>query len=415
MTTSQLTGGRYSGTVEYIDSPIFIFSPAPVIVSMPDAPDGYEITLLCNSAEVGGGSYEEKRAIRGGKAYFEISRILQHLGPDVSDIFNESRAPRAAYFTFGLTLSDSATGGVLWSFPVFNALMGALDQGETYAYGTTPETPITRRLWINYPQTVLVADNGVLDTSAIILNPSEASSFKFVPLRDISGLDTPVVGEADLLERLQQAALNVDLSLDADTQAAAFTAYGTLKSGKPMTLGLSTRFRVTPEGHDSGDRASGMEGITMQHVKFIPDKTPRGEGTYLRWLHRDGSFGYWHFHNGDIAVSSEEDNAFQRVILGNPAELQNGRYANPAHADFVETRTLALGTHADDASEYDYLLGLATSPVVERLIEQPNGGHVWQRVNVAPGSYSRSRKWMTPRRTPFDISIILPQRNTIKL
>lgn len=412
MTTSQLTGGRYSGTVEYIESPVFIFSPAPVIVSMPDAPDGYEVTLRCEVSEYAG-TYEEKRAIRAGKAYFEISKILQHLGPDVAEVFNTDRAPRAAYFTFGLTLSDSA--GVLWSFPVFNAIMGALDQGETYAYGTTPEAPITRRLWINYPQTVLVADNGVLDTSAIILNPSEAPSFKFVPLRDISGLDTPVVGEVDLLERILQASLNGDLSLDFDTQVAAFTAYGTLKSGKPMTLGLSTRFRVTPEGHDSGDRASGMEGITMQHVKFIPDKAPRGEGTYLRWLQRDGSFGYWHFQNGDLTVSAEEDNAFQRTILGNPAEIQKGHYANPAHADFTETRTLALGTHANDASEYDYLLGLASSPVVERLLEQPNGGYAWQRVNVAPGSYARSRKWLTPRRTPFDISIILPQRNTIKL
>lgn len=410
MTTSQLTGGKYSGTVEYLESPVFTFSPAPVIVSMPDAPDGYEITLRCAVSEYAG-SYEEKRVIRAGKAYFEISKILQHLGPDVADVFNADRAPRAAYFTFALRLSDSVTGDVLWSFPVFNAIMGALDQGETYAYGTTPEAPITRRLWINYPQTVTVADNEVMSSSFIAFD-FNGDLFKFVNQWDISGAGTPVVGEIDLLERLLKASINADQMLDTETQQAAFTAYGNLNSGKPVTIGLSTRFRVTPEGHDSGDRAT---SFTMQHVKFIPDKAPRGEGTYLRWLQRDGSFGYWHFQNGDLSVSAEEDNAFQRTILGNPAELQKGRYANLAHADFTETRTLALGTHANDASEYDYLLGLASSPVVERLLEQSNGGYAWQRVNVAPGSYARSRKWLTPRRTPFDISIILPQRNTIKL
>lgn len=413
MTTSQLTGGPYSGTVEYIESPVFIFSPAPIIISMPDAPDGYEVTLKCAVSELSR-SYDEKRVIRGGKAHFEISRILQHLGPDVSDVFNDDRAPRAAYFTFAVRLTESATGTVLWSFPVFNALMGALDQGETYAYGTTPEAPITRRLWVNYPQTVTVADNEVMGSSFIALDFS-GESFKFINQWDVAGSGTPVVGEVNLIERLYKAAINADNSLDDDTQAAAFTAYSKLTSGSPVVLGLSTRFRVTPEGHDSGDRATGITGLTMQHVKFIPDKAPRGEGTYLRWLQRDGSFGYWHFQNGDISVAAEEGNAFQRTILGNPAEAQNGRFMNPAHADFIETRTLALGATVNDASEYDYLLGLATSPVVERFIEQSDGSHIWQRVNVAPGSYTRNRRWFTPRRSAFDITIILPQRNTIKL
>lgn len=413
MTTSQLTGGPYSGTVEYIESPVFIFSPAPIIINMPDAPDGYEVTLRCAVSELSR-SYDEKRVIRGGKAHFEISRILQHLGPDVSDVFNDDRAPRAAYFTFAVRLTESATGTVLWSFPVFNALMGALDQGETYAYGTTPEAPITRRLWVNYPQTVIIADNEVMRSSFIALDFS-GEFFKFINQWDVAGSGTPVVGEVNLIERLHKAATNVDNSLDGDTQAAAFTAYGKLTSGSPVVLGLSTRFRVTPEGHDSGDRAEGITGLTMQHVKFIPDKAPRGEGTYLRWLQRDGSFGYWHFQNGDISVAAEEGNAFQRIILGNPAEAQNGRFMNPAHADFIETRTLALGTTVNDASEYDYLLGLATSPVVERFIEQSDGSHIWQRVNVAPGSYSRNRRRFTPRRSAFDITIILPQRNTIKL
>lgn len=88
-------------------------------------------------------------------------------------------------------------------------------------------------------------------------------------------------------------------------------------------------------------------------------------------------------------------------------------YDNPARADFTETQTLALGTYANNQDEYDYLMGLVTSPVVDRLISAY--ADKWQRVNIVPGSYAHSRKRTTPHRLPFEITITLPQRNTIKL
>lgn len=420
MTTSQLTGGTYSGTIEYLESPVFIFSPAPLVVTLPDAPDGFEVTLLIAGRNVYGpptANYSETRSVRAGKAYFEISRILQHLSAVApADVFDASRAPAGAYTTYSMRLHEGpdTSGNIIFDYSGslrLIGILGALDQDETYAYGTRPESPLTRRLWLNYPQTFSIAQNAVANQAYVLPDPLEQrDGFWF--LADLSGassFSSPVLAEIDIMERLREVP-----SSDYTYESAQKTL-SKLQKGRAATVGLSTRCSVSPEGHNNGESASGIEGLTAQYIRLKPDNTARGTGTYLRWLHRDGSFGYWHFQNGDLTTAASEGNTFQRTILSNPAEVQEGRFLNPASADFSESRTLSLSTYVDDDSEYEYLLGLATSPVVDRMLEQDNGTFVWQRVNIAPGSYTRSRKRLTPRRSAFDITIILPQRNTIKL
>ena len=98
--------GAYDGYVHYIDSPVFMYSPAPVIVEMPDAPDGYQYKLTLTNLETGK-SYSEIRQIHNGMAHFEISKILQHLmSVDISEVFSATRQGLGAYDSFRMAITE---------------------------------------------------------------------------------------------------------------------------------------------------------------------------------------------------------------------------------------------------------------------------------------------------------------------
>ena len=391
MTTTDFIGA-YDGKVHYIDSPLFVFSSAPVIVEMPDAPDGYPYQLSVINLNTQK-QYDETRYIHNGRANFELSHILQYLAKDeLSQIFSESVALAGTVTNFKITITEVEDGSA-GSFTVL-AILGACDELESYAYA--PEhpqnSPATRRMWMNYPQTV----NMHSDYDDLFYVKTPGGDLRLDVSPDYS------IAEIDLLQELR--------SLDSP---AALEVVTKLNKGVPVTLGLPVYYQVSRLGEHI---------VREDHlfVRFIPDLTPLGEGTYLRWLQRDGSFGYWLFQNGEISVAANESNAFLRAILTNPAEpSEYGTIAlfdrNASQADFSESQTLSLGTYVDNSDEFDYLLGLATSPMVDRLVYLEAGKMGWQRVNIAPGSYARSRKRTTPHRSAFEISIILPQRNTIKL
>lgn len=410
MTTASFSEGQYEGSVHYIDSPVFIFSPAPIIVDVPDAPDGYPYEIKVTNLTTQE-SFSETRFIHNGRAYFEISRILQHLvNRELSNAFSETRMPRAAVEDFSLTLTDvESQNSDLVQFG-FTAIFGALDQLETYASaeGHPAGSPLSRRLWVNYPQTINMHGD---DSDRFLLKTLDGFSLDLDITPDYS------IAEVDLLESLRNykaippAGDTIFPVLLYEKKVQEILAK--FNAGVPVTLGLSVYYQVSSTG--AHKRSS-----DFMYVKFSPDLTPRGVGTYLRWLQRDGSFGYWLFMNGDQATAAHEGNAFQRVVLENPAEpsefIHTAQFdRNPAHADFTETQTLSLGTYVDNVDEFDYLLGLTTSPIVDRMVYLGDTEIGWQRVNIAPGSYARSRKRATPHRSAFDISIILPQRNTIKL
>lgn len=391
--TTEGFSGAYDGFVHYISSPVFIYSPAPVIVEMPDAPEGYPYTLTLTNQNTGQ-SYSEKRLIHNGEAHFEISRILQHLmSVEVADVFSASRGKLGAYDSFHMAVTE-VEDRTTYDF-YFHAIYGALDQLEGFSDIHASDEATPRRLWVNYPQTVRLQRSG-MDDFYIQL----ADGYKVYP----SGVsDEYVYYEVDLMHDL----------LDIPVNEALYVWRGFLE-GRTQTIGLSSNCSVS--------RVDGSHYIRdyPTYVRFIPDLSPVGCGTYLRWLHRDGSFGYWLFKNGDLAVSSKADAKFTRTILDNPAEPSHGDTPyvfdrNPSRGDFSEARTLSLGTCVNNQEEFDYLCGLATSPVVDRYLVDEDGEAAWQRVNILPGSYSRSRRFDTPSRRAFEISIELPQRNTIKL
>lgn len=385
MTTLEFSGA-YDYTVHYIESPVFMYSPAPIIIEAPDAPDGYLIALTVTNAATGN-QYSETRAMHRGKAYFEISSILQHTKTwDISE-FNPGNTCTCDEFSVKvIDVADEIHGGYVYLN--FWAVYGALDQTERY-FDNREKTPAHRRLWMNYPQTCS-------------FQRDERDEYFLA----ISGETLYFPHSGDLPPVVEKDPLWVLRYFEDRGSTYASEVLRALKNGQPQMVGVSAYNRVDSEGNH----------YTYSHphyIRFVPDFAPGDRGTFLRWLQRDGSVGYWWFENGDQTASVSEDINFQRVILGNPSELTKGVYPNAHNSDYSEKVSLILSTYVNNAEEFDYLLGLVTSPVVERLADP--GNELWQRVNIVPGSYARSRKRSTPHRSSFEIAITLPQRNTIKL
>lgn len=353
---------------------IYMYSPFPVIVrSLVQT----SVTLTLYNAATGM-SHSETRQLRLGKCEFDIARTAQILAPDVDDVFrmNLSQDEEAApYTTVKLELS-APDGTVLLTRTLF-CVYGAQDQAEGRFM------PQTRRFFVNYPQTLQIWK----DSSDEMVVSGDYIDGDFYPNLSLS---SAAMVEMDLMLHLGES--------------NGTTLRKALLSGKTADIEASCRF-------------GGFDTLTAQdyyELRLVPDLAPRGTGTFLRWLHRDGTFGYWHFENGAMTTGSGVRSAFRRHIDGNPAEPVSGAYRNGAKADFSESRQMALGTKCETSEEFDYLCGLVTSPVVERLIEV-NGADRWQRVNVVPGSYARNMRFDTPSIQPFELAIELPQRNTVSL
>jgi len=368
MTTIAFTGGtvRLPNTFA-----VYMYSPFPVIVESAGlASVGLNVTCATS-----GRIHTETRSLHDGRAEFDLARIAQLLAPDVDDVFrmNPSQDGEACPYValeFDLETPD---GDVLATVPLAG-LYGAMDQGET-RFGAQ-----RRRVFVNYPQTLQIWKNS--DSEMLI--HGDYINGDFYPA--LSLLPGTIMTEMDML-----------LHLGEGRGRELLTA---LRSGKTANVEVSCAFG----GLDT------LEEQDFYSMVLVPDLTPRGEGTFLRWLHRDGTFGYWCFRNGAIKTDAGERSAFRRHVDGNPTEAVGGAYRNGAKRDFKESRQLSLGTRCETLEEHEYLCGLVTSPVVERLV-----GDRWQRVNVVPGSYARSVRYATPSVQAFELIIDLPERNTVTL
>lgn len=354
---------------------IYMYSPFPVIVRSAEL-DTVTLTLT-NIAT--GKQYSETRQLYDGKAEFDIARVAQLLAPDVDEVFRMNLSQdgeSAPYSTMGLTF-DTQSGENLLTLSLF-ALYGAQDQTEE-RFGKQ-----SRRIFVNYPQTIQIWKDRLNE----MIISGDYIDGDFYPALALP--PTAEMVEMDLMLHLGE--------LPGQALRAA------LVSGKPADVSVTCRF-------GGADIVSSRD---YYDLKLLPDLTPRGTGAFLRWLHRDGTFGYWHFACGASTTGAASRTTFMRRIDGNPAEPVDGAYRNSVKADFIESRQISLGTRCNSLEEHDYLCGLVTSPVVERLIEV-NGADRWQRVNVVPGSYTRSMRFDAPSIQPFELAIELPPRNTVSL
>lgn len=421
-TTTTTTTGQ-ALTIGYPNSVAFMYSPQLVRVTG-NAPTSAKVTVTLT--HVGSGrQHTETRAFYDGAVRFDISRIMQLLAPDVDNLFQRLDYEIGESLTEAFSLRVSYVSETGQTTQILNVnditgMYGALDQGEIYGEHTQ------RRLWRNFPQTFnLWAD--ALGDSAFVLEDAYVYP-------DVTG-DGPC-HECDLVGTLQAL---------GDTAGLA-----KILPGRPMrNVGLTWKKRVE-KGAEIPEE--------FRTITLVPDDCK--DGTYLRWLNRRGEVSYWLFQNSQIRVTSAIDNNFARYYEDDPSTPVAGVYNNSQKTDYREARELILGAVGLSRDEYDDLCDLATSPLVERLLPnvaeedtevdivydggnaktksdvivesganqdtEVDGGnartgrlaasqYVWQRVNVAAGSYSRSIKRNTPNRQELEFVIELPERNTIKL
>ena len=356
MRTKTITVGGQSMRVDYPDVLAFMYSRQPVIV-VPTYADGPLSVVVTHTAS--GRTHTETRDPLGYEYEFDISRIMQLLAPDLDEITQElGSLVNPLYESFTLSIVyDGATATLDTVKGVYGA-KDALDE---------PFGDIRRRLWVNFPQTFPVWKNS-------------AGSIKL----DIEKLGLSVAltdeGECLLLSLL-------GIRFDPEVKNEVI--------GMPVV-----------EVKATAPIASGTRLLTL-----IPDHSTAEDGTYLRWVNRQGGMSYWLFKNSKLRTTSALRDSFQRYYSGDPSAAVDGIFRNPQKASYSEAREMALGAVGLSLEEYEDLCSLATSPVVERYL----GASKWQRVNVAAGTFERDIRHSTPSLQDLEIIIELPERNTVTL
>lgn len=381
--------GKAVGTLSYISQLAFMYSRVPLLLSFL-RPIG-KLTVTVESQDTGE-SFQETRSAYNNKASFDLSKIMQYLAPDPSSLLHEERNGLAAYAMFNVSLSIGSTE--VWSMP-FVGIYGALNANEAYRFNAGgANNPVNRRLWVNFPQTVQIQR----DNDDAFYYQTE-SGVKLYP--DGLGID----------ERAYENDLMHTIALMADNVADRLLCQ--LRAGNAQTVGLSNALAISAQ-------AEVVEGNEPFWLLLQPDLTPRHASgvTYLRWLQRDGSIGYWLFRSGELQTTAEEAASFQRYNENPNVSSYWDDFlhfdGNQLHADYAETRTLNLSAEIRNRDEFEYLCGLLTSPVVDRLVDSETH-EGWERVNIMPSSQGLSLRRDTPFSRTLELAIQLPRRDTIKL
>lgn len=385
METVNLAGLIQPSTATYTGNVLAIYSPQPLSV---DIQANVRIKVEVSCARTGR-TLNEVRSVfpysSGSatryKTEFELSRMLQ-LVCDVEGVLS-----RVSYNGSLASIGEDITVKVYsfisntWHLGATingTALYAACDWGETIGADTE-----ARRLFVNYPQTVRVSS---YDGEMVILTTDNETETPY------DG-QSPAALELDIMQWLMR---EIDSDYDSHLEG----------------LNPPIRVKHTPiiaEGQ--GDIENEFKTYALKD-----DLTPMGKGVYLRWLHRDGSVGYWLFTKSKEAFSATAGSSYTAYMDGVPAAPVAGTIRNAARQDFDIATTLTIGTPNATEDEHRYLCGLVSSPCVEMLVGGTRTAPVWARVNVVAGTYTRDYpRSGLPRLKPFELAITLPSRNAIKL
>lgn len=361
-------------TIEYPNSVAFMYSPQIIKVQLAALDTSGKIVATVTHTP-SGRNYTETRGLFQSEASFDISRVMQLLAPDVDTLLQRVDYVTGQSLSEAFTLSlvfESGAGtktGILDT--TMTGMYGALDAGETYG------APMHRRLWLRFPQTFNLWDNG--DDGVVIVTEDEDCSPAVsggAPCYECAFL--PAIDPV-YLDRFRPGVLRRDIAF----------SWGVLTEG------------------------GAEEPQAYCRVDLLPDDC--SEGAYVRWLNRRGEVSHWLFKTSQLRVTSAARSTFTRHYASDPATPQNGVYVNPMKADLREARELVVGATGLSLEEYDELCSLAVSPVVELLVSGGAAPHIWQRVNVAAGTYPRDIRRETPSLQDLEFVLELPERNTIQL
>lgn len=365
---------------------IAMYSPQPLTI---ENERNRRTRVSVSSTSLGGRSVTEERSPKDSifdkyESRYDISRMAQ-LCCDADSLLGSVRydgtpTPTAVRLAIVCSEWDGAQWLPLNTTPIYvQAMYAACDAMEKI-----DNSPVRRRIWVNYPSTVQCTAVG----NAIEV---AAGSDIYVPVTQANS----ATYELDWLEVLKS---------NSDSE------YPEVMGGKAVTDSISYQVKIE-EGQGEIDSTVQGKGYT-----FVPDTTPFGRGVYLRWLNRDGSVGYWLFTKSKEVVASTVDKSYSEFIEGVEAAPEGGILKNHARVDYDMSESWTIGTKWVEEPEYERLKGLTVSPIVEMLVGGTKESPIWQRVVVAAGSYTREMARSGLRRMrDFELVITLPEKNTIKL
>lgn len=369
----------------------FIYSPQ--VVRLKGLSTGSEVTVTVKNAVTEEEMTETKSYYREALD-FELSRIVQLLsGFDPADALKRidysNTATKGLLQQFSITIR--ATGVANASTVLMYALPGAMDGSEVYGLGRK-----VLRLFVNFPQSLNCWTDGTLPLTFNSFNRSYNASYNGI-------VDGETHAADDICRNSKCSEVNILKYLEAHRPSA----YNSLMGGKTITGLYGVVYRVQDGTVTSEPGVDATEEVTLK-----PDL--RTDGVFLRWLGRNGEAEYWLFTPGKRSTAVSVRNSFTRFV-GDPSVPRDGVLGNPEYKDYSEARTITMGSNDVTLEEYERLCGLATSPVVEMLVNNDPENYIWQRVNVAGGSYDRNIRRSTPGLQTFEITVNLPKRNTIQL
>ena len=390
MITNEFMVKGLRGKVTYISRLAFMYSRVPLVVTFPTSNVSFTVEVTNRDT---GESFSESRSIYGLRARFDLSKIMQSLAPDPTSMLNENRLGIGAITLFDVKL---ICGGAPVLGLVMQGIYGALNANEAYRFNAGgANNPVNRRLWVNFPQTFQIQrdenDEFYYQTAGVKLYPEDLNADNF-------GYENNLV-----------RSLRVLSEYDPDANRLLHQ----LEAGSAQTIGLSTYLSINSQAEEDDSNSPFW-------LRLHPDLTPRDASgvTYLRWLQRDGSIGYWLFSSGELQTASEKLTSFQRYNENPNVPSYVGDFVqfdgNELLTDYAETRTLNLSAEIRNRDEYEYLCGLLTSPVVDRLVDSDTH-EGWERVNIIPSSQGLSHRRNTPFSRTLELAIQLPRRDTIKL
>ncbi|MBQ2016738.1 MAG: hypothetical protein II207_07030 [Clostridia bacterium] len=362
-----------AGRVEYPDALAFMYSRQPVIIQCGSTAN-YDVAVTVTCETSSAAAYTEKRRMHKGRAEFDISRIMQTLSRELDTLLQRIDYTKSVSTAEVFSLTVRVGSKIVLDLQDgIQAMHGALDAGELYGI-----KPLTRRLFLNYPQTINMWEDSRGDFRIQL----GGESF------------TPDAGE--------QGAKCKEVNF---MQAITGDALAKLQSGVTVS-GTTTWWLAVRDGS-----ASAMQ---KRSITLVPDNTPRKCGAYLRWLNRYGGISYWLFDRETLETASSVRETFARHYEGNPAAPVQGTYMNPEKRNYEETRTQTISASNLSKDEHDELCSLLTSPLVE-MLEDSATETKWYRVNVEAGSLSQKNKRNTPKLYEFEAALTLPKRNVARL
>lgn len=151
----------------------------------------------------------------------------------------------------------------------------------------------------------------------------------------------------------------------------------------------------------TGYNTWGINGDEVENVKttYDLDIVYCTSGVYLRWLDHFGQWCYYLFRPTGRNYAISEAQTWQDSILRNelsPDENGVVLASGQLHQQLTSQESITLGAKLVDAETFDYLLSLASSPIVEVLanaeeyVYDATTTPLWERVSIVAGSYART-------------------------